>query len=156
MAVKALSDQDRPLDLTFNEKRSPGLQEKGSKMSTRSHGDRPETGGEVGARSALRFWNLVRAWLRLSVGTATLLHAHAVAVGQGGSRRPLGQFADTSLPLGSGRDICGSSCDRRSRTKCPEGSRHRVVGGPVTSLRGLGDWPVGQEAPHLLGGHSSW
>lgn len=80
MAVKALSDQDRPLDLTFNEKRSPGLQEKGSKMSTRSHGDRPETGVGVGGQ----------VWPPLpgpgqGLAASVCRHSHAAARPRGGS-----------------------------------------------------------------------
>lgn len=66
------------------------------------------------------------------------------------------QFADTSLPLGSQRDICGNSCNRRSGAECPKRYMYSAAGGLAMSLGVSGTGFVEQVVPHHLGAHSRW
>lgn len=59
------------MDLTFNGKQRPGLQEMVSKINTRSYRKDPVTRA---ARPGFRFGDSVGAWLCLCRGTARSLH----------------------------------------------------------------------------------
>lgn len=84
------------MDLTFNGKQRPGLQEMVSKMSTRSYRKDPVM--RV-ARPGFCFGDFVGAWLHLSIGTARSLHTGHPGRQQdkAGRSQFFRQSADTSL-----------------------------------------------------------
>lgn len=100
------------MDLTFNGKQRPGLQETVSKTSKCSYGKDPVMRA---GRPGFCFRDFVGGQLSLSIRTARSLYTGHPGRQQdkAGRSQLLQQSTDTSFLLGNLRDVCKCGCNRR-------------------------------------------
>ena len=100
------------MDLTFNGKQRPGLQETVSKTSKCSYRKDPVMRA---GKPGFCFRDFVGAWLNLSIRMARSLHTSHPGRQQdkAGRSQLLRQSTDTSLLSENLRDVCKCGCNRR-------------------------------------------